>query len=125
MGIIEEKTGTDKPSKELLQEWMDGVSYALHHIPAGHQVDLAREIIQQHYPHMPDLTFEADRGDIMIWASSQEAAMLSAVLDEITVELGSRGMTEMQSKRMMKLAWGKLNEGARQSFLNWAQRGEQ
>ena len=114
----------NKADKVHLQEWMHAVTLALEYIPAGHQVDLARQIIETHYPHMPDLSFEADRGDIMLWVASQEAGALSAVLDEITLELGQRRVSEMQNKRMLKVAWTGLSASAKQSFLEWA-KGEQ
>ena len=119
MSRISHKT---KPSKELLQEWMSSISYALTHIPAGHQVDLARQIVEEHYPYTPDLTFQADRGDIMLWAASQEVRLLSIVLDEIIVEMGARNIPEIECKRMMKVAWDQLSDGSKEAFLEWAQR---
>ena len=111
-----------RPSKELLQEWMDGIAHALTHIPAGHQVDLARQIVEEHYPYAPDLTFQADRGDIMLWAAAQEVRLLSIVLDEIIVEMGARNIPEVECKRMMKVAWDQLSDGSKEAFLEWAQR---
>jgi hypothetical protein len=111
-----------KPDRQLVQKWMDGVSYALSHIPAGHQLDLAREIIETHYPWTPDLTFHADRGDIVLWASTQEARALAAILDEIITELGVRNIPEIECKRMMKVAWDRLDKTSREGFLKWAQR---
>ena len=119
MGNIGENS---KPSKGLVQEWMDGISFALEHVPAGHQIDLARQIIDTHYPYTPDLTFNADRGDIMLWAASQEVRHLIAVLDEIIIEIGVRRVPEIECKRLMKISWDRLDGEARQAFLKWAQR---
>ena len=123
MNNIEQKGYLGKPSKQMLQEWMDSISYALVHIPAGHQVDLAREIINTHYPHMPDLSFMGDRGDIMMWASTQEARALSDTLEVVIAELGSRRVPEAESKRMLKIAWDNLPSGSKKSFLEWAAKG--
>lgn len=111
-----------KTRKALLQEWMDAIGLALEHVPAGHQMDLARRIIEEHYPYHPDLSFMSDRGEIMLWAASQEVLALADTLEVVVAEIGSRRVPEAYAKLMLKNAWDNLSDGPKRSFMEWAKK---
>lgn len=114
----------EKKDKQVLQDWMDAAAFALTYIPAGHQIDLAYEILDKHYPYSPETApFDVDRGDYMLWATSQPSEALSVMLEEAMDELSNREEPEEHSKRVMMKAWRTLSPATKQNFLKWA-RGE-
>ena len=115
---------TDKKSerKREFEDLLGMVERALDHIPVGHQLDLAYEIVEVHKPGSPEFDpFIPDRGELMLWATSQPATYVAMMLEECLLELGTRNVSEKIYKRLIKIGWDAMSDASQASFIEWAQ----